>query len=156
MLLTFDDISTFDMNNENLEDTYFGLLEKTLRQVRKFSQRELQKRDLKISGEQWLVLKHCHEEAGISQRKIAELTFKDPASVTRMIDLLEQRGLIQRKPAKGDRRSHGLYLTEEGTSFVEQVEPLHQEIKKYGLKGISEKDKDTFQQVFHQICENLE
>jgi len=144
------------MKEKKLEEVYFFLLERTVRQFRKFSQRELSKRGFDISGEQWVVLKRIHEEAGITQKEIAESTYKDPASVTRMIDLMENRGFVNRKMAADDRRSFSIYLTEKGISFVDEVLPIAGEMRKYGLKDVSPGEKKVFLHVLNKIYENLE
>jgi len=142
--------------NEQLDNVYFFLLERTVRRFRKFSQRELSKRGFDISGEQWVVLKKAHEEPGISQRDIAKSTFKDPASVTRMIDLLEHRGLVKREDHGEDRRSYSIHLTKEGLKFVEEMLPLAEEMRKFGLRDVTEFEKQTFIKVLNKIYENLE
>ncbi len=144
------------MKEDQLDDIYFFLLERTVRRFRKFSQRELSKRGFDISGEQWVVLKRTYEVQGINQNEIAKSTYKDPASVTRMIDLLEKRGFLKRKNTDGDRRSYEICLTENGRSYVEEVLPLAEEMRKYGLNGVSEKDKEVFVNVLNKIYENLE
>lgn len=142
--------------NEKLENIYFFQLERTVRQFRKFSQREMQKRGLDISGEQWVVLKRALEEPGLSQKQIADSTYKDPASITRMIDLLVNRGFLERKANEDDRRSFGIFLTEKGSEFVQKVLPIAVEMRKYGLRGVSNQDKATFVKVLNRIHDNLE
>jgi len=144
------------MSDKKLEEVYFFLLERTVRQFRKFSQRELSKREIDISGEQWVVLKRANEHPGVTQKEIAESTYKDPASVTRMIDLLEKRNFVVRKSSDGDRRSYGIHLTKEGKEFVQRVLPLAEEMRSFGLKNVSENDKKVFLEVLNKIYENLE
>ena len=142
--------------NENLENVYFFLLERTIRRFRKFSQREMSKRGFDISGEQWIILKRAHEEPGISQKEIAKSTYKDPASVTRMLDLLEKRGLLERQDHGNDRRSYSIYLTNDGLAFVKNILPLAEEMRDFGLRDVSESEKQTFIKVLNKIYNNLE
>lgn len=144
------------MKEKKLEEIYFFLLESTVRQFRKFSQREFAKREIDISGEQWVILKRTRENPGLTQKELAETTYKDPASVTRMIDLLEKRNFVERKSSLEDRRSYGIYLTDEGQDFVDGVLPLAKEMREYGLKGVSEKDRIIFVDVLKKIYTNLE
>jgi DNA-binding MarR family transcriptional regulator len=142
--------------DQQLDTIYFFLLERTVRRIRKFVQREFAKRGHDISGEQWVVLKRLYEMPGISQTDIADSTFKDPASVTRMLDLLELRGFIERRAVQGDRRSTAVHLTEKGGNFVNEVIPLAVEMRKFGMRGVSDEDKEVFLKVLDQVYENLE
>ena len=144
------------MKETKLEEVYFFLLERTVRQFRKFSHREFSKRGIDISGEQWVILKRTHENPGLNQKELAEATYKDPASVTRMIDLLDKRSFVERKATPEDRRSYGIYLTKEGRDFVNNVLPLAKDMREYGLKGVSDNDRKVFVDVLNKIHENME
>ena len=142
------------MNNSG--DDIFLLIERTLRQFRKFSQLELSKRNLDISEEQLSILQCLNSESGINQKKISEAIYKDPASVTRMIDILEKKDLVKRKSDSYDRRSYSIQLTQTGSDFIGQLIPLTKEMRKYGVKGIDEMDLNTALSVLKAICKNLE
>lgn len=81
-------------------------------------------REFGISPEQWSVLHAITEHEGLIQKEIAERTAKDKPTVTRILDVLEEKGLITRKPGEHDRRSFRLYGTEKGKAVARQTEPL--------------------------------
>ncbi len=143
------------MNDLKLDEVYLYLLERTVRQFRVKSKKFLSSYGVDISGEQWVILKRIYEQEGINQREIAGLTYKDPASVTRMIDLLEKQELVNRRDIDGDRRSYNLFLTKKGITLVEKIIPLAKELRKQGIKGISKQDMETFKNVLNKIYDNL-
>lgn len=143
-------------NIKKLDDIYFFLLERTVRRFRKFSQREFTKREIDLSGEQWVVVKRVHESPGITQTEIANSTYKDPASVTRMIDILEKKEFVVRTAEEGDRRACSINLTVKGQKYVDEVLPLAAEMRKFGMRNVSNQDKETFIKVLNKIYENLE
>src|SRR5689334_22960904 len=49
---------------------------------------------------------------GPSQQAIAEAIKAPPSRMVAIVDELEQRGLIERRPKRDDRRVHALYLTQ--------------------------------------------
>ncbi len=53
-------------------------------------------------------------ERPISMRELAERLKSDPSNVTGLIDRLEARGLVERRPHPSDRRIKGLALTAAG------------------------------------------
>jgi len=143
-------------DNKKIDSIYFFLLERAVRRFKKFSHREMSKRGFDISGDQWIILRRAYEQPGISQKEIANSTYKDPASVTRMIDLLEKRGLLERQDHGNDRRSHCIFLTTNGLEFVKNILPMASEMQEFGLRNVSENDKQTFVKVLNEIYNNLE
>lgn len=81
-------------------------------------------REYGISPEQWSVLHVIAGHEGLIQKEIAERTAKDKPTVTRILDVLEEKGLIARKPGEQDRRSFRLYATDKGQALALQTEPL--------------------------------
>ncbi|HTD80126.1 MAG TPA: MarR family transcriptional regulator, partial [Chloroflexota bacterium] len=58
-------------------------------------------------------------EPPISMRELAERLRSDPSNVTGLIDRLEARGLVERRPDPKDRRIKGLALTSAGAKMRE-------------------------------------
>lgn len=143
------------MNDLRLEQVYIFLMERAVRQMKKYSHQILIENDVHISSEQWVVLKRISDDEGINQREVADLTFKDPASVTRILDLLEKSELVERQPAANDRRTYSLFLTKNGKALVAKVTPLAKEIRAAGLQGISKQEQEIFEQVLKKIYDNL-
>lgn len=77
-----------------------------------------------ISPEQWSVLHLIAGQEGLIQKEIAERSCKDKPTVTRILDVLEEKGMISRKPGEQDRRSFRLYPTDKGRELALKTEPL--------------------------------
>ena len=77
-----------------------------------------------ISPEQWSVLHLIAGQEGLIQKEVAERSFKDKPTVTRILDVLEEKELISRKPGEQDRRSFRLYPTDKGRELALKTEPL--------------------------------
>ncbi len=52
---------------------------------------------------------------------ISKQVFRSRYTVTRLIDTLEKRGLVERKPTKQDRRMKFVYVTKKGVDLVEKA-----------------------------------
>ncbi|MBV1830175.1 MarR family transcriptional regulator [Komagataeibacter melomenusus] len=52
---------------------------------------------------------------GVSQRALAHAMNTDSSALVRVLDLLEEEGLIERRPDPADRRAKTLHLTARGT-----------------------------------------
>jgi DNA-binding MarR family transcriptional regulator len=59
---------------------------------------------------QWGILLWLEREPGISQKELSELLEVEPISVARLVDRLEARGMVERRPDPRDRRIWRLHL----------------------------------------------
>jgi MarR family transcriptional regulator for hemolysin len=59
---------------------------------------------------QWGILLWLERQPGMSQKELAELLEVEPISVARLVDRLEARGLVERRPDPKDRRIWRLHL----------------------------------------------
>ena len=70
-------------------------------------------RRLGLTRSQWLVLSRLHRHPGISQSELADMLEVERATAGRMVDRLEVRGWLVRRPDPADRRINRLFLTED-------------------------------------------
>jgi DNA-binding MarR family transcriptional regulator len=73
---------------------------------------------LGIEPRHYGVLSRLATNEGTTQRAIAELSGLNPTRMVFLIDELEQLGLAERRPSPVDRRSHNLYLTDQGKRML--------------------------------------
>jgi DNA-binding MarR family transcriptional regulator len=83
------------------------------------------------------------------------MTFKDPPTVTRIIDLLEKKGLVERGPAAGDRRKFNLFLTKDGQAIYNQAFPIVADIRRKGWGSLSDADYQHFVRIMDSIYQNF-
>ena len=138
-----------------LEEVYIFLLERAARRIKKYGKDQFKALGINLSSEQWVVLKRIHECPGTNQRDLAAMTYKDPASITRILDLLQQRGYIERIQ-ETDRRSHDVQLTPEGGRIVQKVLPLAVAVRAKGLDGFSETEKQQLKTLLKRIYHNFD
>ena len=143
------------MKNIKLEKGYIHQLKETTKQLNRYFQEILRQNGVSITSDQWELVKCIGEQEGINQREIAGITFKDPASVTRIIDILEKNGAVKRESIAEDRRSYALYLTNTGKSLVRKITPLENEITSKGLNGIKKHDQDKLTEILSKIHKNM-
>jgi MarR family transcriptional regulator, transcriptional regulator for hemolysin len=59
---------------------------------------------------QWAILIWLERQAGLSQKELAEILEVEPITVARLIDRLQARGMVERRPDPKDRRIWRLHL----------------------------------------------
>jgi DNA-binding MarR family transcriptional regulator len=77
--------------------------------------------ELDLAPSQARALHELDLERPISMRELAERLKSDPSNVTGLIDRLEARGLVERRPDPADRRIKGLALTSAGAKLRERL-----------------------------------
>ncbi|MGO4185411.1 MarR family winged helix-turn-helix transcriptional regulator [Paenibacillus sp. MCAF9] len=113
--------------NENvLERSLGALMGITYRKMTNVLQARL--KDYEITTEQWSVLFQVDQTEGLIQKEIAELAGKDKPTTTRILDHLEEKGLICRKMAENDRRSFQVHSTEKGASLIMETLPVEMQV----------------------------
>lgn len=142
--------------SEERYNAYSFLLDRTARKVKQYAQQKFKELRLNVTVDQWLVLKHLYENERMKQNELAELLFKDNPTLTRIIDLLCEKGMAVRRQHPMDRRSFQVALTSEGKKKVEQMKPKIQKIRLKAWEGLSKEDFRHFKRVLDAIYHNLE
>lgn len=144
------------MASGRLQDVLFYSLESASKAYRRFAQARLHEAGVDITIDQWLVLKTIHESPDITLQKVGAAVFKDFASVTRIVQLLERKGLLRRKPHPNDGRRSELVLTSSGESVIRTVEPIAQANRRRALAGIDVEDVARLRALLKRIVENCD
>ncbi|MEP5614280.1 MAG: MarR family transcriptional regulator [Cyclobacteriaceae bacterium] len=136
-----------------LSDVYFFWMERAMKAQRKAKSRFFKNLGIDLTPDQWIILKRLSEVEGQSQRELSESTSKDPASLTRSLDILEKGKLIVRQVA--DRRSFTVKLTAEGKKLVTRIIPEAVKYREMGINGVSENELKVFKKVLNTINKNF-
>ena len=117
---------------------------------------KLQENGINITPEQYLVLDILWEKQSLSQQNIADIIQKDKNSVTKIIDSLEKKQLVRRVMDQKDRRINKIELTDEAIALEKITTEVAINFMNDTIKGIDNKDLDSFVNVMRQIKDNLE
>ncbi len=142
-------------SDEQLNNVLNFLLEQTVRQMRGYAQRQLDTLQSGITVDQWVLLKLIEEHKEISQVELAQVAHKDTASITRILDLLQKKGLIQRIDDDYDRRKYLISLTVEGAAFVKHNLPFVNRIRGQIVQGLSPEEIKTLKDILEKIRQNV-
>lgn len=135
---------------------YSFLLDRTAKRVKQYAQRKFKLEDFDITVDQWLIMKNLSENELLSQAELAQMVSKDQPTLTRIIDILTKKGLVERVPHPLDRRSFHLVLTQEGISKVKELKPKIATIREKAWENLGETDFEEFKRILNTIYTNLE
>lgn len=139
-------------NPSNIE--FFNILESSLKQYKKYIQSCLIKHSIDITFDQWLVLDVIVNNKDIKQTEIAEKTSKDTASVTRIIELLNKKGLVARQIDPNNRRKLILGVSNHGEKEYVKAGEVIAELTNKALSGLKEKRMKKIRKMFKDISKN--
>ena len=137
-------------------DSYSYLLDRTARRVKGYAQQRFASGNFDITIDQWLILKSLDDDRYLKQKELAELTGKDNPTLTRIIDLLCQKGLTERVMHKDDRRSFTVHLTQAGKDKLLELSPKISEIRMKAWENLTEQDYEQLKMILNKIYQNLE
>jgi len=78
----------------------------------------------------------------------------DPGAMTRMLDRLEQKGLIKRTPRPDDRRTMNLALTAEGKALIPKLAAAKEAVQARFLRGFSKSEVRTLEALLNRMLDN--
>lgn len=134
----------------------FGaIMDRTLKLIRQNYLQAFRDQQADITTEQWVLLDRLAEGDGISQTDLANDSFKNAPTVSRIVTLLAKKKLIRRKQSSEDRRQYLIYLTDEGRQLHENILPSVLALRTQGWQHLSEKDYKDFVRIMDQIGENF-
>lgn len=109
-----------------------------------------------VTSEQWSLLCRLWEQEGRSQKELAECSFKDTANITRMIDVLEGKGIVFRERDANDRRTYRIYLTDEGRRLKDKLMPIFAKESEQAFSTLTEQEqKDLLgllNRLYNHVC----
>ncbi len=87
---------------------------------------------------QWVILIWLQRQPGLSQKELAEILEVEPITVARLIDRLEARGMVERRPDAKDRRIWRLHLLEAAGPVLEEMEEERRDILRLLTEDVAE------------------
>jgi DNA-binding MarR family transcriptional regulator len=103
-----------------------------------------------ISVAQWVVLRTLYDSSGVTLNEAARQVGADKSSLSRMVERLVQKGLVNRTDGD-DRRSVGLTLTAAGKKLVPRLAKLADENDAAFFHTLAAKQRAEFLATIKQL-----
>lgn len=139
---------------DQINTVIFYSVEKAIKSYRRMAQKELKKNGLAITVDQWLTLSALRDNPAIPQKDLAELVFKDNASITRIILLLLKAGFLKRTAHKNDKRRSRLTVTAKGSALLAKASKVVAKYRAKALHDIPESELIVTRKVMNSIIKN--
>jgi len=91
----------------------------------------------------------------LSQKDLADQIFKDQPNTARILDKLQQKGVIRRALSLSDRRSFIIYLTAAGNLLRKRLLPVVAGVVHDAFQGVDEDQQQLLKELLLRVCGNL-
>jgi MarR family transcriptional regulator for hemolysin len=138
----------FDFENDLLI-----LLADVARHCRTYGNQLAQKHGMTLA--QLMIVARLEREPDISQNELAAITELSPMTVARLIDRLEELGLVKRRADPKDRRMWRLRLMPASAPLVREIKSLRAKLYRTATKEIDAPILDVMAHGLRQMKENV-
>ena len=139
----------------HLEESLGFLVNRAARAMAQSLRREMLADGRDITAEQWALLCLLWRSDGLTQQEIADASFKDKASITRIVNGMEKRHLIVRIHDRDDRRSNRIFLTRDGRELRDVLVPIADVVLRQATRGFSDREVAILKKQLDRIYANL-
>ena len=110
---------------------------------------------LGVTRPQWRVLAHLGRVPGQRQVDLAERMDIEPITLCRIVDRLEESGLLERTRDPNDRRAWQLFNQASAEPLLERLHALAHEMGEEAFAGCSPDDIETARNLLARVRTNL-
>jgi MarR family transcriptional regulator for hemolysin len=107
-----------------------------------------------VTRAQWKVLFRLERQPGLRQIELADMLDVEPITLSRIVDRLEEAGLVERLADPSDRRAWRLHITAQARPLVEKLHAIADEMIAEAFAGIDPRDIEITRKVLGRVREN--
>jgi DNA-binding MarR family transcriptional regulator len=143
-------------NIENqLKNSMGTLIGRTSHAILNKLQKKFREEGYNITVEQWQVLINLNNTNHQFHQQLAENTFKEKSTITRLLDGLEKKNLVKRVSDAVDRRQKRIRITTRGKSLLNKLKPFALEVQGRAINDIDLKQMKICQDILLKVYNNV-
>lgn len=112
-------------------------------------------RSIGVTRPQWRVLTALVRNQGINQGGLAELIEVEPITLCRMVDRLQEAGLVERRSDPADRRAWQLFLTDKAMPLLGQLKIRAEGMIEEAMEGLDAQERAQLHDLLERVRANL-
>jgi MarR family transcriptional regulator for hemolysin len=107
-----------------------------------------------VTRAQWKVLFRLERQPGLRQIELADMLDVEPITLSRIVDRLEEAGLVERAADPADRRAWRLHVTAQAQPLIEKLRAVADGMIVEAFGGIDPKEIEITRDVLRRVREN--
>ncbi len=112
-------------------------------------------REYNLSLGQWITLSRIYKMEGSNQKELASASLRDSAGITRILNSLEEKGLVKREVSTTDKREYNIFITKKGKILYKKTEKIlfeyNNEINSIFSKSELKKYNSLLEKLFSEL-----
>ncbi|MFS0861837.1 MarR family winged helix-turn-helix transcriptional regulator [Fredinandcohnia sp. 179-A 10B2 NHS] len=137
------------MEVSNLSLKLFVVLSRAYRSVNERVEEDVKGYGLNLT--EFAVLELLYHKGETPIQHIGKKVLLSSGSITYVVDKLEKKNFLVRKPCPKDRRVTWASITEEGTKFMDEIFPKHQQAIESIVGGLTDKEKEEMMVLLKKL-----
>ncbi|MCC9076671.1 MarR family transcriptional regulator [Litorilinea aerophila] len=101
------------------------------------------------------LLEALWQQEGRTHSELAALLHIHPATVTKMIQRMEQAGFVERRRDPQDQRVSRVYLTQAGRDIRQQVRAIQRQMEADAFAGLEPAEREQIRRLLERVRDNL-
>jgi DNA-binding MarR family transcriptional regulator len=110
---------------------------------------------LELEPREFALLRRIVAGEGASQQAVGESLGIPPSRMVAVVDELEGRGLLERRPSPIDRRAHALYLTSAGKGLLAKATAVAAGFEGELTRGLDPAERDLLVGLLDRVAAQL-
>ena len=110
---------------------------------------------LGVTRAQWKVLFRLSRQPGLRQIELADILDVEPITLSRIIDRLEEAGLVERRTDPADRRAWRLELTARAEPLIAKLRTLAEALMDEAFAGLTNEELELMRAKLTKIRDNI-
>lgn len=136
----------------NLDDCLAFIMSSSAKEFANALERRM--RNCEVNRTQWMAMHFIHVNGSLSQVDLAAQMNVTEPSIARMVQIIEQRGYLERGDVAGDKRRKTVSLTEEGERVYQETLPVAEKFKDDCVAGVDEENLQLIKDALAKMVEN--
>lgn len=108
-----------------------------------------------VTSAQWRVMLRLSREPGLKQVELADRLDVEPITACRIVDRMEDAGLIERMRDPDDRRAWRLKLTAKAEPILRKLQAIGSEMSVQAFEGMDDGDIGALRSMLERIRANV-
>ena len=143
------------INAQSLNDIINYLIYRIARLLRYKFQQDMQAVGLDMTQEQYFILFKLWQKDGLYQVELADGLLGDAPNITRILDVMQKKNMIVRRPDPKDRRKFRIFLAEKGREIQELYKIHGPESRIADYKNLADFDLAELRRILKTIEDNI-